>query len=150
MWAFLFNISSFIEGYDPELPVLKSAVLHILVELLRVVKTGPPDGHSCCRQLFLTRAVILAATEGKKKESFDGLCLMSVSQKGWDVRRGWTYLMEVLSSSISSRSLLTSSCSCCLSCWSFPMCSTVFCNVTALLIWKLTIAVWVTDRSHTI
>lgn len=45
------------------------------------------------------------------------------------------YLMEELSSSISSRSLLTSSCSCCLSCWSFPMCSTVFCSVTALLIW---------------
>lgn len=45
-----------------------------------------------------------------------------------------TYLIEVLSSSISSRSLLTSSCICCLSCWSFPMCSTVFCSVTALLI----------------
>lgn len=43
--------------------------------------------------------------------------------------------MEELSSSISSRSLLTSSCNCCLSCWSFPMCSTVFCKVTALLIW---------------
>lgn len=43
--------------------------------------------------------------------------------------------MEELSSSISSRSLLTSSCNCCLSCCSFPICSTVFCKVTALLIW---------------
>lgn len=43
--------------------------------------------------------------------------------------------MEELSSSISSRSLLTSFCNCCLSCWSFPICSTVFCSVTALLIW---------------
>lgn len=44
--------------------------------------------------------------------------------------------MEALSSSISSRSLLTSSCICCLSCWSFPMCSAVFCSVTAFVIWR--------------
>lgn len=53
----------------------------------------------------------------------------------------WHRFMEALSSSISSRNLLTSSCICCLSCWSFPMCSTVFCNVTALLIfdWDLSV-----------
>lgn len=57
--------------------------------------------------------------------------LILYNKKRW---RNWRYLMEELSSSISSRSLLTSSCNCCLSCWSFPMCSTVFCNVTALVI----------------
>ena len=46
------------------------------------------------------------------------------------------YLMEALSSSISSRSLLVSSCRCCLSCCSFPTYSTVFCSVAALLIWR--------------
>lgn len=64
------NISSLAEGYDPELPVLKSAVLHILIELLHVVKADPPDGHPCGRQLLLTRAVILAAARGEKKGTF--------------------------------------------------------------------------------
>lgn len=44
--------------------------------------------------------------------------------------------MDVLSSSISSRSRFTSSCTCCRSVCSFPMCSTVFCSVTALLVWR--------------
>lgn len=47
------------EGYDPELPVLKSAVLHIFTELLlHMVDSVPPHGHTCCRQLLLTQAVV--------------------------------------------------------------------------------------------
>lgn len=43
------------DAKNPELPVLKSAVLHILIELLlHVVEALPPDGHPCRRQLFLT------------------------------------------------------------------------------------------------
>lgn len=66
------NISSFVEGYDPELPVLKSAVLHVLIELLHVVKADPPDRHPCCRQLFLTRAAIFffRTGGGEKKGQF--------------------------------------------------------------------------------
>lgn len=51
--------SSFIEGYDPELPVLKSAVLYVFIEpVLHVVEAIPPDGYPCRRQLFVTRAVV--------------------------------------------------------------------------------------------
>lgn len=121
------SMSSFSEGYNPELPVLKSAVLYIFIELLHVVKMKPPNGRPCWGQLFLTRAVVKQRQE-KKRVSGLSVCVYLI------YRKNVTYLMEVLSSSISSRSLFTSSCICCLSCWSFPMCSTVFCNVTALLI----------------
>lgn len=50
--------SSFSEGYDPELPVLKSAGFYVFIELLlHVVEAVPPDGDACLRQLLLTQAV---------------------------------------------------------------------------------------------
>lgn len=83
------------------------------------------NGSPCGRQLFLAGAV---------RERQQLLIVIPLLCR-FCATSDWTYLMEELSSSISSRSLLTSSCNCCLSCWSFPICSTVFCNVTALLIW---------------
>lgn len=50
------KVSSFAEGYDPELPVLKRAGLDVVVELLRVVEVLLSDGNPCSRQLFLARA----------------------------------------------------------------------------------------------
>lgn len=50
------SIHSFSQGYNPELPVLESAVLHIFIELLIVVKTKPPHRYPCRRQLLLTQA----------------------------------------------------------------------------------------------
>lgn len=123
------NVSSFAGGYNPELPVLKRAGLYVVVELLHVVEVIVSNRSPGSRQLFLVRAA---------RQRQQWLPLRNGDVGGWFYTikraRNWTYLMEELSSSISSRSLLTSSCNCCLSCWSFPMCSTVFCNVTALVI----------------
>lgn len=48
---------SSVEGYNPELPVLKRAGLDVVVELLRVVEVMVSNGSPCSRQLFLARAV---------------------------------------------------------------------------------------------
>lgn len=44
-------------GYNPELPVLKRAGLHVVVELLLVVEVMVSNGSAGSRQLFLVRAV---------------------------------------------------------------------------------------------
>lgn len=46
----------FAGGYNPELPVLKRAGLHVVVELLHVVEVVVSDGSPGSRQLFLVRA----------------------------------------------------------------------------------------------
>lgn len=46
------------KGYDPKLPVLKCAALHVLIKLLpHVVESVACDGHTCSRQLLLTHTV---------------------------------------------------------------------------------------------
>lgn len=121
------GVRSFSEGYNPELPVLKSAGFYIFIKLLlHVVEAMPSDGDPRLGELLLTQAVKTIKV-ARVEDSY-------VMGHWGDTCAMLTYFMDVLSSSISSRSLLTSSCNCCLSCWSFPMCSTVFCNVTALLL----------------
>lgn len=51
------NPSSFAGGYNPELPVLKRARLHVVVELLHVVEVLVSNRSPRSRQLLLVRAV---------------------------------------------------------------------------------------------
>lgn len=43
-------------GYDPELPVLQGAVLHVVVELLHVIEVVPPGRDARRRELLLIQA----------------------------------------------------------------------------------------------